>query len=625
MIENSQAILPVDFHWKKNNHLFESTPVNIAVIDRTYTVVASNSMFISKFGKAQGLPCYKVYKRRSERCENCQAQKTFEDGRVRVTQEHGYDSKGEPTQYVAHVAPLYDDKGEIENIIEMSYDITVNETLKAEYDTLFERVPCSISVIDRELKIVRANQLLRQTFGEVENEYCYQVYKDRDSACPYCPAMKTFEDGEIHSSKHVGVTKEGDPTHYIVWSIPLKQKDDRLQHVLEMSLDVTETHHLAKRLLDESAFRRNITESALDALVAVDENGRVQVFNPAAEQLFSMQAKDVIGSEEKDRFFPEPFRRALVDGGSSISINEIMITDAKGFHIPVRVSGAVLKDEIGQVIGGAASYQDLREIKKLEQEKLEQERLAAVGETVAVIAHAIKNILVGIQGGMYKLKSGRRKASDELIEHGLQMLDRNFFRVTAMVRGLLDLSQNKQPAFEPIHLAVLLAELKVLFKEEAVRRGITFVVDKTADDLIVHADPEGLHTAMANMISNAMDACEGEENKASTIKLSVYEENEFLVLETRDTGAGMNKKTKEKLFHMFYTTKGANGSGLGLAVTQKIVQEHGGNIEVESEPGEGSRFRIMLDPHKLADRYVERKNSEKKIEYEVGAELWRQS
>ncbi len=594
---------PKEIHRSLNRQLFECTPVHIAIIDRNYSVIHANNLFSSKFGEADGRPCYEVYKRRDKPCENCQAAQTFDDGKVRVTREDGYDINGKATHYEIHFSPLYDDDGNIAYIVEMSYDQTENEALKAEYNTLFERVPCSISIIDQDLKIVRSNKQLRDIFGDSDQEYCYQVYKDRESACPYCPAKMTFEDGEIHSSKHVGVTKDGDPTYYVVTSIPFKSDGKEFKQVLEMSLDVTETHKLSQKLLQESAFRRNITESALDPLVAVDENGRVKVFNPAAEKLFGIRSRDAIGTEGIERFFPESFRRALAEGGDSVEINETHITDQNNQRIPVRVSGAVLKDEIGQVIGGAASFVDLRPIKRLEREKLERERLATVGQTVAVIAHAIKNILVGIQGGMYKLKSGRRKASDVLIERGLEMLDRNFDRVAEMVRGLLDLSRNKEPHLDLMSPNAMLEELEQLFKAEANRRNIEFVIEPLKEDKNVYLDAEGLHTCLSNLISNGLDACSAAKKEHCTFTLRAALQGDMLLFETEDTGIGMSEEVQQKLFDMFFTTKGVNGSGLGLAVTQKIVQEHGGEIEVNSSPGKGTRFTIRLCPSKLKAMY----------------------
>ncbi len=599
MQHRSTASFPVNFRKVLGEQLYEHSPIHVAIIDRDFNVVQANGPFARKFGQAEGRPCYEVYKRRSTRCKNCQGLLTFEDGKVRTSHEQGFDAHGLPTHFLIQVAPLFDTDGNITHIVEMSYDTTPYFDLKEQYDDLFECVPCSITVIDRDLRIVRSNRQSRDTYGAVDNLHCYELYKNRSEACPYCPVLKTFEDGQPHTSKQSGVTRQGRPNHYVVSSFPLRNGNEDFEYVMEMSIDVTETHELSQELMRESEFRRNITESLNDALVAVDEEGMVKVFNSAAEELFGLRANKIIGRSNYSRFFPEKLRLALVDGGSSIVIDETEIENAEGIRIPVRVSGSVIRDEHGVVIGGAASFQDLREIKRLEQEKLDRERLAAVGQTVAVIAHAIKNILVGIQGGMYKLKSGRKRDSEELIEKGLSMLDRNFGRVAELVRGLLDLSRNQLPKLDPIRPRDIAAEVHQLFKDAAQKKGIDFRFEFSNGENEAYLDHEGIHSCLDNLISNAFDAVTEAKVEHPEVSLGVRETEKEIIFETRDNGPGIPPELRSRLFEMFFTTKGANGSGLGLAVTKKIVQEHGGRIAVECTPENGTLFRISLSKDAL--------------------------
>ena len=117
------------------------------------------------------------------------AVRTFEDGKPRINDEVGFDANGRPAHYVVHIAPVFDEDGRVVYVIEMSYDVTENKSLQREYNILFERVPCYVSVINRDLQIVKANELLRDTFGDTLGEHCYEVYKDRTEQCPDCPAL----------------------------------------------------------------------------------------------------------------------------------------------------------------------------------------------------------------------------------------------------------------------------------------------------------------------------------------------------------------------------------------------------------------------------------------------------
>ncbi len=197
--------LPPEIRTWIGRQLFEHVPNNIAVIDRNFNVVVANSQFKAVFGDPAGKHCFEVYKSRDAVCEHCMAARTFEDGKVRVTDEDGFDKNGRPAHYVVHIAPVYDEVGRIPYVIEMSYDLTETKSLQREYNLLFERVPCYLAVINRDLRIVRANALLRETFGECVGEHCYEVYKHRTAKCPDCPAMKTFASGGSYRAEQVGV------------------------------------------------------------------------------------------------------------------------------------------------------------------------------------------------------------------------------------------------------------------------------------------------------------------------------------------------------------------------------------------------------------------------------------
>jgi len=595
-VDHLERELPSEIRTWIGRQLFEHVPNNIAVIDRNFNVVVANSQFKAVFGDPVGKHCFDVYKSRDSVCDHCMAARTFEDGKVRVTDEDGFDKNGRPAHYVVHIAPVYDEVGQIPYVIEMSYDLTETKSLQREYNLLFERVPCYVAVINRDLRIVRANALLRETFGDCVGEHCYRVYKHRTSECPDCPAMKTFASGGSYRAEQVGVDKHGETAHYVVSTSPLARSDHESSHVIEMMLDVTDVHKLSAELVKQSSFRNILIENTLDSLVAVDDAGMVNIFNHAAESLFKVASDLVINAAHGERFLPQEFLAAIDDGRTNLALAETSVVDVEGEEIPVRFSGSILKDG-ERKIGAAAFFQDLREIKQLERDKLENERLAAVGQTVAQLAHGIKNILTGLRGGMYAIKSGMKSGSEQRTAKGWEMLERNVERITTLVKGFLSYSKKHVPKMEEIDPQELAREVFSLYYAGALKAGVTLLFEGEEGIPPATMDPSDIHTCLANLVSNAIDACKTSKKQGCGVSVRVKRGDDTIIFEVEDTGCGMEPEIKEKLFNSFFTTKGLGGTGLGLLVTKKILREHGGRIEVESEPGEGSCFRLVLPRH----------------------------
>ena len=573
--------------------LFAHVPANILVVDREFRVVTSNRSFRETFGPTEGRRCFEVCKRRSERCEECLAALTFEDGRVRFSEEEGVDRRGRPAYFVVHVAPVHDDGRGIPYVITMSHDVTRSRTLEQQYDMLFERVPCFLAVIDREFQVVRANERFRSRFGDVHGKPCYRTYMGRETPCEDCPALRTFEDGRPYTAKQEGRDPSGGKRFYLVSTTPLSRGDGAFRYVIEMAVDITENQRLAEELIREGRFRYNMMENAIDALLSADASGRINMFNKAAEALFGADRTGLVGTAEVWSFVPGAFRRAVEEGRSALLIPETSIRNAAGEEIPVRFSGTTLF-EGGRHIGVAAFFQDLREYKRLEREKLENERLATVGQTVAQMAHAIKNILTGLQGGLYVVKAGQKDTMDARTRQGWEMLERNVGRISEMVKGFLDFTRRHEPRPRSVDPAGIAEEVVRLFHDTAEGEGIRLRFRRPEDAIRARLDPEDLRVCLENLVSNALDACRASPKSAPRVEMKVAVRGSRVVITVRDNGCGMEEAVRKRLFTSFFSTKGEKGTGLGLLVTRKLVHEAGGTIEVDSTPGEGSEFRILL-------------------------------
>lgn len=241
----------------------------------------------------------------------------------------------------------------------------------------------------------------------------------------------------------------------------------------------------------------------------------------------------------------------------------------------------------GQVAGCLANA-------RLHEKVVAAERLAAVGQTVAGLSHCVKNILQGIKGGGYILAKGIEKADLERVRSGWEMVERNNAFMEELVYDLLSYSKPREPQYTPADLNELCSDLCDLSRERARQKGVELAFEPAAELGVVDIDPTGIRRCVLNLIGNAVDAC--EEGGAVTVQVRAPAEDEFVRIIVRDTGCGMSEESLAKLFTVFFSTKGSKGTGLGLPVTQKIVEEHGGRIDVESQEGKGTAFTICLPP-----------------------------
>jgi len=249
------------------------------------------------------------------------------------------------------------------------------------------------------------------------------------------------------------------------------------------------------------------------------------------------------------------------------------------------------------VVGSVGFFQDLREIKRLQEELIKSERLAATGQTVAGLAHYIKNILNGLKGGTYVLNVALDRKNTDKIKSGWAMLERNVERISDLVLDLLAYSKDRRPEPENCFPNEIIQEVCTLMEAKAGEHDIE--VKRNLDPLLaeVFLDPKALHRSLLNLVSNAIDACifDSTAKKKWQVTVStVIEKNNIIRFQVADNGTGMDTKTKEKLFSSLFSTKGERGTGLGLLVTEKIVKENGGEITVESELGKGTTFTIYL-------------------------------
>lgn len=238
---------------------------------------------------------------------------------------------------------------------------------------------------------------------------------------------------------------------------------------------------------------------------------------------------------------------------------------------------------------------------RLAEEALHRERLAAVGEAVASLSHYIKNILQGLQGGSSVIEEGIANQRLENVARGWEIVGRNQRRINDLVLNMLHYSSSRQPNFQRRNVNAILREVIELVAPRAAEKQVTLATHLDSKLPEIRVDPEGIHHACLNILVNAVEAVEPRTGQVivttSLVGASEAERqvaDQVFLIAVADNGPGIPDDKIEEIFLAFHSTKGHRGTGLGLAVSRKIIAEHQGSVEVESQVGAGSTFTLRL-------------------------------
>lgn len=462
----------MDLNYKQ---FFEVMPAYLTILDRDLRIIAANQRFRKDFGEFEGRYCYQINRHRSERCEQCPAERTFRDGLRHGIEEQFKNLSGQEVSLIVYTTPIRNEGGEITAVMKMATDITEIKLLQNQlresrerYRQLFEEVPCYITIQDRDLHIIEANRQFREDFGDVLGCKCYQVYMHRTEECLPCAVKQTFQDGQVHQIEEVVTSRDGQQMNVLVYAAPIRDGGGEIISVIEMSTNISQIRQL-------------------------------------------------------------------------------------------------------------------------------QSQMTSLGLVISSISHGIKGLLTSLDGGIYLVNSGLEKNNQERVKQGWQMVERNVARIKTMVLDLLYYAKDRDPDLEWIPTLMVAEEVCELMQGKAKEYGIDFqcAFDPGAGHFAV--DAKAIRSLLVNLIENALDACRVDKKKNKhQIKIRLKGYPEFVEFEVYDNGIGMEQETRERAFSLFFSSKAGDGTGLGLFISNKIAQAHGGEIKLESELNKGTRVTIQL-------------------------------
>lgn len=361
----------------------------------------------------------------------------------------------------------------------------------------------------------------------------------------------------------------------------VQQKSERLSALLDAKSG------------DQSAYQHFFDEIPGYVLV-VDKAFRIRAVNRQVKTDFRYQeeGKNFCYSLLKNRKTPCiecPASMSFTDGKTHQQENEYL--DIHGDRRRTLTWTSPVKGEGGGTERVMVMSTDLTQIEEL------KEHLSSLGLMVGSASHGIKGLLTGLDGGVYMLDSGLNRNDPEKITEGVDMVKLMAGRIKNMVLDILYYSKERDLNYQDVSIPVFMKNTAKVVGPEMADKGIRFEkkVDPELEEETFRLDPEQLQLALVNLLENAVDAClEDDKKSGHRISFTAKKEGENLVFAVKDNGTGMDEKTKEKIFTLFYSSKSSRGTGIGLFITQKIVTRHKGEIMLESAPGEGATFQVCI-------------------------------
>ncbi len=460
-----------------------------------------------------------------------------------------------------------------------------------QYREYWEEMPCYLSVHDREFKIIDGNKRFREDFGDAVGEYCYRIYKGRDEVCPDCPVEATFADGQSHGSEQLLTTAAGRPTPVMVHTTPIRDDTGEVVAVMEMHTNILEVKRLQDQL-ERSQTRLQQLFEEVPCFITVQGPDRViQHANRKFRETFGLSAVGKTCFEmyktREEQCLVCPSQKTF-ETGQSQHHEEVLIA-ANGDKLNALCTTAPLKNADGKVEAVMEMCVDITEMREL------QDQLTSIGLLVGSISHGIKGLLTGLDGGIYMVNSGFEKDKPERVKKGWAMVQRNVERIRSMVLDILYYAKDRELIVEEVDLAAIVSEIRDGLEKKASDLDIELDIVVGGDVGSFLGDVQAIRAMLLNLLENSLDACRSDRQKAGhRIRLSARRAAPWMHIEVEDNGVGMDSETRGKAFSLFFSSKGLKGTGLGLFISNKIVDKHGGDITVDSEPGRGTRFVIRL-------------------------------
>ena len=518
----------------------------------------------------------------------------------------------------------------------LRYSQAAAEGASERFETLFSSVPLALMVVDEHDLVVQSNSKAQRLFQPTERDRPLNFLMpfvspghtgkvtaafaearrnghSETSEVVFVIGAQATITGDLHI-RRIETPQDGDEllVHYICAVI---DQGELLEQRRALQLTAEELQRRNEQLHASESRLEAVIASALDAIICIDQEHRITVFNPTAAALFQCPAPDALGS---------PLERFLPDAGRALAMTQVTTQAMLGEMDARTAGGRVLQVELSVSLerrpeGDTTTVfaRDLTGRKRAEAQRAvlegklrESQKMQAVGTMAGGIAHDFNNILGAILGNVELAKGD--VAPDSPVLTSLLEIGKAGRRARDLVRQILTFSRNEPPRRAPVELADVVQETERLLRV-TLPPGIELRREVARGVPPILADPTQVEQALLNLCTNAIHAI-GAERGTIVIELGSAEPDRaqcerlglaagrYATVSVRDSGQGMDRETLERIFEPFFTTKQVGqGTGLGLAVVHGVMRSHGGAADVQSAPGSGSVFTLYFPTGQLGD------------------------
>lgn len=490
---------------------------------------------------------------------------------------------------------------QVHGLTVLGRDITALRKNEARFTELFETLQEGIYITTPDGVIIDANPALVRMLGyESKEDLLSRQFPDlfADQA-----ERKSLQEAVDHQNAPQGheitlLRKDGVPIVCLHTATAVRDTSGHVLRYQGSVMDVTARRQMERQLHKEQEFARRLVDNFPDLILVVDSNSRYTFVSPRCKEVLGYELAETESMELGGRTHAEDLPALLavfadmLAGRQSYASLEVRVRHKLGDWRRIRFNFSPLADETGKIEGVVLSGRDVTELKRLEEQLIQAEKLAAMGQMLAGVAHELNNPLTAILGVTELLRE--RPNEDQATKRQLELTHRQARRAARIVQNLLEFSRPASPQKKPVDLNSII-ERTLQLHEHSLRRNNVEVDFRPQPDLPgVVGDANQLIQVFLNLVTNAEQAIR-EVRESGRIQIRFTRIGSRVSVTFQDDGVGIRPESAPRLFDPFYTTKRpGGGTGLGLSICLSIIREHGGTIEAEALPAGGSAFTVYL-------------------------------